>query len=486
MKKTIINLSILMLVAMSALAQETQVENAKKALKEGKVENAQQIIEKLNIEKSDYCKIEPEVVSDYLYVKANTYRELGEKKDDAYNKSIDAYTDLIEFETGMYYIAKNIETKKVEYFCSKEELDQAIASKKYKKAKSKNIKKYHTDDAKPEVGALATKIHTEAIDAYNAKDYKKSREYFVSAYYAYSNPAVGRADTVLLFNAASVGINEKNYPAALKIYEELLEMNYTGIQTVYEATSVATGEKTNFASKKDMDMQVKFGVVKNDTIYTTENNQPSIYRSIGSIYLSFADSLDVADSIKKKEYYDKAKAVIKKGKDKYPADYDLLITLGNIYLKEGNKQGFLDVMQESIDKDPTNEALYYNIGATNADLGMNEEAKKAYLKAIELKPDYTDAYISLAVVILTREKEINDEISDMPIRLNKAKRAKLANLKKEKTGVYKEAIIYLEKAYEHDKSNEGLLQTMKNIYYALDRNDDFMKIKKELDALPKQ
>ena len=82
-----------------------------------------------------------------------------------------------------------------------------------------------------------------------------------------------------------------------------------------------------------------------------------------------------------------------------------------------------------------------------------------------------------------REKEINDEISDMPIKLNKKHQDRLKVLEKEKKTVYADAVKYLEKAYEFDKTNLGLLQTLKNIYYALDRNDDFMKIKKELDAI---
>ena len=39
------------------------------------------------------------------------------------------------------------------------------------------------------------------------------------------------------------------------------------------------------------------------------------------------------------------------------------------------------------------------------------------------------------------------------------------------------------KTGEADPTNVALLETMKNIYYALDRNDDFMRVKKELDAL---
>jgi tetratricopeptide (TPR) repeat protein len=195
------------------------------------------------------------------------------------------------------------------------------------------------------------------------------------------------------------------------------------------------------------------------------------------------DEFEKEDSVKKKEYYHKALEVLEEGKDKFPGDYDLLLTLGNTYLKEGNNQGFVDAMKEAIAQDPNNEVLYYNIGVVSNDLGMKDEAKAAYKKAIEIKPDYTDAYINLAAMVLGREKEINEEISALPIKLNKKNRDRLKSLNNEKTGVYKEAITYLEGAYEYDKKNSVLLTTMKNIYYALDRNDDFMRVKKELDAL---
>jgi len=476
-----ISIAVSLVVGVSAFAQENEVKSASKALKKDNPYAAKEIIDKIDIEDLNYYKIDAEVVSDYFFVKGNIYKALGEKdnNDQFLVKAAVAYEDLVLFEKGKSFKAKNIESGDYEYFRFKEDLDKAMASGDYKNAKVKDRKKYYTEDITQTVNDLALKFHQGAIDAYNAQEFKKSREYFVNAYQVYQNPVIGKQDTILLYNAAAVGINENNYPAALNIYNKLLEMNYTGISTVYEATNVETGEKQSFATQKDMDVQLKFKVVENDTVYKTANNQPSIYRSVGQIYLSMGD----ADTINKKDYYSKALKVLEEGKKKFPGDYDMLLTLGNTYLKEGNQQGFINAMQEAIAQDPTNEVLYYNIGVVSNDLGMKAESRVAYEKAIEIKPDYTDAYINLAAMILGREKEINEEISALPIKLNRKTKAKFERLKAEKNDVYKEAIGYLEGAYEYDKTNVGLLQTMKNIYYTLDRNDDFMKIKKELDAL---
>lgn len=474
-----------LVIGVTAFAQEEQVEKASKALEKGNLTEAKKIIHEVKITEENSYSFDPELVSDYLYTKASICNAIGEKEDNdkALLNASTVFNKIIVFEKGTSFSAKNKQTGDYEFFKSQEDLDAAVATGNYKRAKAKDIKDYHSANLALKVNNIALKFHQGAIDAYNAKEFTKSATYFENAYSVYSSPLIGKADTTLLYNAASVAISANEYPHAVQLYTKLLDINYTGISTVYEGTNKESGEKATFSTKKDLDMQVKLGLIENDTVYTTPNVQPGMYRSVGSLYLSMGDKLDDTDSVNKKEYYHKALEVLKEGKTKFPGDYDLLLTLGNTYLKDGDQQGFVNAMKEAIAQDPTNEVLYYNIGVVSADLGMKKESKDAYLKAIEIKPDYTDAYINLAAMILSREKEINEEISALPIKLNSKNRAKLKNLKAEKNKVYKDAITYLEGAYKFDKTNTALLSTMKNIYYALDRNDDFMKIKKELDAL---
>ena len=485
MNKRLISIAASLVIGVTAFAQEEQIEKAQDALENGKLDEAKSLIHEVKITDENSYSFDPEIVSDYLFVKGSICNAIGEKdkNDKALVNASNVFNKLVVFEKGTSYSAKNRETGDYEYFKSKEDLDAAEATGNYKKIKSKEIKDFHSKGLGPIVGNIAVQLHQGAIDAYNAKDFEKSSKGFVNAYNVYSSALVSKTDTTLLYNAATVAVSGNDYPSAIEIYLQLIEMDYTGLATIYEATNKETGEKQSFNNKKDMKMQTKLGLVENDTIYTTKNLQSSMYRTVGSIYLNMGDVLDESKKEEKKEYYHKALEILKEGKAKFPGDYDLLLTLGNTYLKEGDNQGFVDAMKEAIEKDPTNEVLYYNIGVVSADLGMKVEAKEAYKKAIEIKPDYTDAYINLAAMILGREKEINEEISALPIRLNKKNKAKFNRLKKEKNGVYKEAITYLEGAYEFDKTNVALLQTMKNIYYALDRNDDFMRVKKELDAL---
>ena len=71
-----------------------------------------------------------------------------------------------------------------------------------------------------------------------------------------------------------------------------------------------------------------------------------------------------------------------------------------------------ELMEVAIKEDPTNPQLFFNLGVISFNQGKVEEARSNYMKAIELKEDYGDAYLNLAVVIMNKEKAIVDEMNE--------------------------------------------------------------------------
>ena len=69
-------------------------------------------------------------------------------------------------------------------------------------------------------------------------------------------------------------------------------------------------------------------------------------------------------------------------------------------------------MNEAIKLDPNNASLYFNLGVINGEQGNTEKAKEYYKKAIELKPDYFDAYINLGSALLEKDKELVEEMNN--------------------------------------------------------------------------
>jgi tetratricopeptide (TPR) repeat protein len=109
--------------------------------------------------------------------------------------------------------------------------------------------------------------------------------------------------------------------------------------------------------------------------------------------------------------------------------------------------------------------LFFNLGVVNANEKKTEEAIQYYKKAIELKPDYGDAYMNLAIAILSGEQEI-------VVEMNK----NLSNIKKydalegQQKDLYRKALPYLEKADEIKRSLDTV-KSLLNIYDILRMND---------------
>jgi tetratricopeptide (TPR) repeat protein len=89
----------------------------------------------------------------------------------------------------------------------------------------------------------------------------------------------------------------------------------------------------------------------------------------------------------------------------------LIISEAEIYLKLNDIPMYQKLIKEALDKSPNDHLLIYNLGVTSAENKQYEEAEKYYRKVIDIKPDYVEAYINLADVILKPDQKIVDEMN---------------------------------------------------------------------------
>jgi len=124
-------------------------------------------------------------------------------------------------------------------------------------------------------------------------------------------------------------------------------------------------------------------------------------------------------------------------------------------------------MEEAIQLDPNNPTLFFNLGVVNQNEKKIEEAIAYYKKAIELKPDYGDAYMNTAVAILSGEEAIVNEMNN-----NLSNDKKYNELEKKQKELYKKALPFLEKAYELS-SSEDTVRSLLNIYDILEYTEKY-------------
>ena len=308
------------------------------------------------------------------------------------------------------------------------------------------------------------KVHlvNKASSLLKSDDYVASSDYFESAYKLVPN------DTIYLFYAASTAVNAKLYDRSLVMYEELRSLGYTGIETNYLATNVETQVEEQFGSEMLRDLSLKAKTHINPKVETTKSKFPEIIKNIALIYVQNGEN-------------EKALQAMAVARAEAPEDLNLLLTEANVYYSMGNNEKFKELLEIAIQKDPKNPELQYNLGVISTDTNDFEGAKKYYLRAIELKSDYINAYINLAALILGQEESILDEMNQLGS--SAADDRKYDELKEKRNQLYLDAIPYLESAYGIDPNNYQASKTLANIYSAVGDTDKYKEFKAISDAL---
>ena len=255
------------------------------------------------------------------------------------------------------------------------------------------------------------------------------------------------ADTSFLYNAALVYSIGKDYKKSNKKFQELLDLNYTGVQTVYSGTSMANDQELTFKTKKELDRSVAMNLVSNPKTEVSESKVSEIIKSMANNYIALGDS-------------EKALIAIAKAKKSNPNDYNLVIEEANIYLKLGDNVKFKEKLEEAIKLNPTNANLYFNVGVMNLDLGNKDDAINNFKKAIELNPEYGEAYNNLGTIILSKSEPVQKELDANAMNFAKYDQIKEAKL----LPIYREALPTFEKAYKFSPNDQ--LKNLLNSFYS--------------------
>lgn len=397
MKTNILSLAFCFL-SVVAIAQKKEIRDAGKAVDKGSYAEAKTLLnqaEPLLSEANDNYK------EDYYLYKGKAYLGTGE------NTSVE---DLI------------------------------TAAEAFKKAKEMG-----NDFAAEGLASVTNSLVQGAINDQNNQAFNKAADKLYAGYQLNSE------DTLYLYYAASNEVSAGNYAKALKYYEELKDLGYTGIETQYVAINKATGEE-EVMNKTQRDLMVKTGEYIKPEDRITEARTGEIAKNIALIYIEQGQD-------------DKAIAAMKAAKAANPNDISLLQSEADMYYRLGDKAKYKELMEEIIEKDPNNPTLYYNLGVTSFEIGEIDTAISYYKKALEIDPEMAEARLNIAAAILSREAAIVEEMNTLG--MSSADTKKYDELSEKRSQIYKDALPYLEKVIENDPSNIEALRTAMNIYYQI-------------------
>lgn len=422
MKSKYVLLASALLISVATFAQKDQIKAAEKALKGGKSQEAVTILmeaESLLSSASDAEKAQ------FFFIKGNASLDLANKKVDV-DKNLSlaakAYQDLLDIEKT---------SGKVKY------TPQAVNS-------IKDIK-FHLINA--------------AIADSKIDKHSESAKKLYDAYLLDKN------DTINLYYAASTYVNAKEYAKALELYDNLKKINYSGKGTSYFAVNKLTNEEDFFNNSKERDLSVKLGTHLKPRNEVVPSKRGEIYKNMALILVENGKT-------------DEAKKAISEARLANPDDTSLVLTEANLYLETKDFEMYKKLISEVLAKNPNDADLTFNLGVISGNAGNIADAEKYYLRAIEIKPDYINAYINLAAAKLEAERPIIDEMNKLGTSTKDMKRYDELKMKRE--NIFKSVIPYLKKAYELDPANKDVAKTLLNVYSALEMTTESKALKAKM------
>jgi tetratricopeptide (TPR) repeat protein len=285
----------------------------------------------------------------------------------------------------------------------------------YTKAISLDTKKEYLDDINQRLMIVGEQFYNIGVENFQAKKYDVAIQNFENT--VKINQNLGKADTLAMYNVAFVAEMANDLPKAKQYYQELIKINY---------------------------------------------KQPLIYASLSNIYRTEKDTA-------------MALQIIQRGRTMYPDDFSLLITETNIYLAKNDIVAAQKNLNQAIEKDPTNPTIYFAVGTTYDQMGRVEDAEKAYLKAIELKPDMFDAIYNLGALYFNQGVKIfeeADKLTDMTL---------YAKEKEKYEAAWRKALPQLEKALELMPNDVNTIYSLKQLYARLNMPEKAKIMSERLD-----
>ena len=262
-----------------------------------------------------------------------------------------------------------------------------------------------------------------------------------------------------LFNKGVEAYNSSNLEVALQAFQDVDRVK-PGDTTVY-ANIIAIAN--NAQNKKVVEKYVKKASEQNF-------RKPYFYAYL----ISYAN----AD-----KDYDKAIRYIKEAKKYFADDENISIQEINTYLLFGKEQEAIASLEAQTKGGTNNHSIYYSLASLYDKTGRAEKAVENYKKAVEIKPDYYEAYYNWGVVYYNQYTQANKEINELiDSRGRYSNPQKGEALEKKIQDLLSKCVVPFSKAIELKKERD-VMELLTRVYEVLKRTDERDALLKKLDEM---
>ena len=323
----------------------------------------------------------------------------------------------------------------------------------------KSGKKVYTDDITEIIQTFGPQFLGYADQLGKDNKYKESSEVLYALY------KMDKKSVDNLYYAANFAVNAKDNDLALKYYQELKDINYTGDAIQFFALNKATGKEEYYTNKVDRDNYVKIGTHSNPREEKGESKKPEILKNLAFL-------------LTQKGLTKEALAVYSEARKENPNDVSLILGEADLYYSLKDMVSYKKAIESALEKNPNDADLNYNLGvmSTNAEDFVN--AEKYYSKAITIDVNYYNAYLNLSSIKLQPDAKLVKEMNALGTSDKELKKYNL--LKSEREKIFKEALPLLEKAYDIKPEDETVKSNLLSVYNFLEMTDKYKALKAKM------
>jgi len=301
-----------------------------------------------------------------------------------------------------------------------------VAYDSYMKALQLDDKDRFSKSVKIKLTLLIGDLTNQAVAAFNEETYEKAMKSFEQIMAIEQTPVYkaedpNAVDTVIIFNAGLAAYNAKQYDKAIEYYKQAAKYKYNGAKT---------------------------------------------YSLIANSYFQKKDTVGALN-------------VLQDGLKEYSDNGILLVEVINVYLNANKIDAAMKYLDIAIAQDPKNASYFFAQGTLYDKLQKPEEAATSYLKAIEYKEDYFDAYYNLGALYYNKGVKQVDVANAIP-----SNQPEKYEIEKDKADIeFKKAIPYMEKAHEINPTDKFTLESLKTLYYRLKMLDKHAEIVEKMKSI---
>jgi len=273
------------------------------------------------------------------------------------------------------------------------------------------------------------------------------------------------------FNKGVEDFNHAKYGDALTAFEYVQKINPSDTSAVLNS-AFAADKAMNYEKAKLYYLRLINMNYKDD----------KVYMSLAAIYKQEKDTA-------------RALMTIQDARKIFPDSLNLMLSEINMLLSSGHSKEAAAAMETAVQKDPTNQSLYLALGSTYDQMAnprdetgkdlpkpMNysecmSKAEQAYQRGLQLNPNNFELNYNLGAIYFNQGAEMANAAINIKSteEFNKAKASYEAK--------FRQAEPYLEKAYDLNPNDKGVLTSLKQLYARTGETEKYNKIKSILDNM---